>query len=302
MGWSDRIRLKHLQVLIRLCELKSMSDVARQSNMTQPALSKWLKELEDNVGMPLFERHARGIEPLPPALELARQAQGVLSRLDRMGESLDQYRQGFRQQFALGVSPMVAVVYLPDLLRDVYQRHPHCHVRIQEGTLDILGKNLEQGELDLVIGRIDETGRNPDMAFMSLGMVPLCVAVGQSHPLAGRAGLDWEELLDYPWVLPPKSSPMRRRFELALDAQGLQHPHCAIESSYAHTSARLAVDSPFLVPMARSIAQVYPDLRVLALNWSDASLHGQLGLLWRPEDTGQPLLEEIIGWMRGRHA
>src|SRR5690606_8528896 len=120
-----------------LCELKSMSDVARQSNMTQPALSKWLKELEDNVGMPLFERHARGIEPLPPALELARQAQGVLSRLDRMGDNLEQYRQGFRQNFALGVSPMVAVVYLPDLLLDVYQRHPHCHLRIQEGTLDI---------------------------------------------------------------------------------------------------------------------------------------------------------------------
>lgn len=302
MSWSDRIRLKHLQVLIRLCELKSMSDVARQSNMTQPALSKWLKELEDNVGMPLFERHARGIEPLPPALELARQAQGVLSRLDRMGDNLEQYRQGFRQNFALGVSPMVAVVYLPDLLRDVYQRHPHCHLRIQEGTLDILGRNLEQGEVDLVIGRIDETGRNPAMAFTSLGMVPLCVAVGQNHPLADRDDLDWDEALEHPWILPPKGSPMRRRFELALDAQGLRHPHCAIESAYAHTSARLAVNSPFLVPMARSMAQVYPDLRVLELDWGDANLHGQLGLLWRPEDTGQPMLEEITRWLRSKHA
>lgn len=52
MSWSERIRLKHLQVLIRLCEEKSMSDVARQSNMTQPALSKWLKDFEDNIGMP----------------------------------------------------------------------------------------------------------------------------------------------------------------------------------------------------------------------------------------------------------
>lgn len=301
MSWSDRIRLKHLQVLILLCELESMSDVARQSNMTQPALSKWLKDLEENVGMPLFERHARGIVPLPPALELARQAKGVLSRLDRMGVTLEQYRQGFRQQFALGVSPMVAVVYLPELLREVLQCHPQCHIRIQEGTLDILSRQLEQGDLDLIIGRIDELGRNPDMAFLPLGTVPLCVAVGQNHPLAGRADLKWTEVLDHPWILPPKSSPMRRRFELSLDAQGLRHPHCAIESAYAHTSAKLAVDSPFLVPMARSMVQAYPDLRILDLDWTDASLHGQLGLMWRPEDGGQPLLEQIIGWMRQRH-
>ena len=173
MSWSERIRLKHLQVLIRLCEEKSMSDVARQSNMTQPALSKWLKDFEDNIGMPLFERHARGIEPLPAALALVTQAQGVLNRLDRMNATLEQYRQGFRQQFTLGISPMVAAVYLPQLLTYLYERDPQCHIRIQEGTLDVLSRNLEQGELDLVIGRVDEAGRNPAMGYLPLGMVPL---------------------------------------------------------------------------------------------------------------------------------
>lgn len=302
MSWSKRIRLRHLQILIRLCELKSMSDVARQSNMTQPALSKWLKDLEDDAGVILFERHARGIEPLPPALELARQAQGVLSRLDHMGDSLDQYRLGFRQSVTLGVSPMVAVVYLSALMRDIHQRHPYCHFRIQEGTLDILSRGLEQGELDLVIGRIDETGRNPSMAFLHLGLVPLCVAVGQSNPLADRHDLAWDEVSNQPWILPPKGSPMRSRFELALDTRGLHHPRCAIESAHAHTNALMAIDSPFLVPMARTMAQIYPDLRILDLGLEeDTNLHGQLGLLWRPEDTGQLMLKEITDWMLKKH-
>ncbi|AWG36678.1 LysR family transcriptional regulator [Alcaligenes aquatilis] len=297
MSWSERIRLKHLQVLIRLCEQKSMSDVARQSNMTQPALSKWLKDFEDSIGMPLFERHARGIEPLPAALALVSQAQGVLNRLDRMNATLEQYRQGFRQQFTLGISPMVAAVYLPQLLVYLHERDPQCHIRIQEGTLDVLSRNLEQGELDLVIGRVDEAGRNPAMAYLPLGMVPLGVAACRKHPLARQNEVTWEQTLEYPWILPPKNSPMRRSFELSLDAKGLPYPTCAIESAYAHTNARVAVGSDFLVPMTRSMVPVYPELCILELDWSDPRLHGQLGLLWRPQDSGEPMLEEVISWM-----
>jgi hypothetical protein len=49
--------------------------------------------------------------------------------------------------------------------------------------------------------------------------------------------------------------------------------------------------------MTRSMVPVYPELCILELDWSDPRLHGQLGLLWRPQDSGEPMLEEVISWM-----
>jgi DNA-binding transcriptional LysR family regulator len=63
MDWTHRLRLRHLQVLSSLARTGNLSRSAAALNTTQPALSKWLKELEEDVGLPLFERHARGLRP-----------------------------------------------------------------------------------------------------------------------------------------------------------------------------------------------------------------------------------------------
>ena len=63
MDWTYRLRLRHLQVLLSLASTGNLSQSAAALATTQPALSKWLKELEEDVGLPLFERHARGLRP-----------------------------------------------------------------------------------------------------------------------------------------------------------------------------------------------------------------------------------------------
>ncbi|RAD65106.1 LysR family transcriptional regulator, partial [Burkholderia multivorans] len=65
MDWTYRLRLRHLQVLLSLASTGNLSQSAAALATTQPALSKWLKELEEDVGLPLFERHARGLRPTP---------------------------------------------------------------------------------------------------------------------------------------------------------------------------------------------------------------------------------------------
>ena len=63
--WTHRLRLRNLQMLLSLAQTRNMSHSAQALHTTQPGLSKWLKELEADVGLPLFERHARGIHPTP---------------------------------------------------------------------------------------------------------------------------------------------------------------------------------------------------------------------------------------------
>ena len=59
--WTYRLRLRHLETLLHLAQTGNMSQTAEALNTTQPGLSKWLRELEEDIGMPLFERHARGL-------------------------------------------------------------------------------------------------------------------------------------------------------------------------------------------------------------------------------------------------
>ena len=61
MDWTHRLRLRQLQVLLGLARTQNVSHAAAQMNMTEPALSTRLKELETDIGLPLFERHARGL-------------------------------------------------------------------------------------------------------------------------------------------------------------------------------------------------------------------------------------------------
>lgn len=62
-NWAQKLKLQHLQTLIALGEQGNLTHVARMMNITQPALSKWLSQLEDEIGITLFERHSKGLRP-----------------------------------------------------------------------------------------------------------------------------------------------------------------------------------------------------------------------------------------------
>ena len=271
-----------------------MSVVAQEFHLTQPALSKWLKEFEESVGAPLFERQARGIAPLPIALELARQARAIVGRLDRARAIIEQMKQPVSEQIAVGVSPMVGIVLLPAVLRAFHRAHPGAYIHVSEDTLDRLNDQLHSGALDVVIGRIEEGGVPPDLLYQKLSDVPLCLVVDDNHPLAHRPQVGWGDALAYPWIAPPRASPMRKRLELALEAQGLRPPDVQIESSFVHTSARLLQGTEFVVPMSTALARSLGLATTLNVPWTSMRIHGSMGVLWRPEDRDDDLVRDFL--------
>lgn len=293
MDWSYKIRLRNLQMLVRLCELRNVSQVAQEFNITQPALSKWLREFEAHLEAPLFERHARGLEPLPLALELARQARAIVGRLDR-ARAVVQYMKGpVRRQIAVGVSPMAAIALLPGALREFHGRHPEVFVHISEDTVDHLGSRLHSGELDVLIGRLEEEP-TPEVGRELLCDTPLCLAMCHTHPLAREPDAAWERVLEYPWVIPPPGSPFRRLVDLALEAMNRGKPNFLVESAYIHTSARLLEGTDLIAPMSRATAWGVQGLRRLALREFPIDYQGSVDLVWRVEDQGDELIGDFM--------
>ena len=100
MDWTRRLRLQHLQLLVSLMETGNLSGTARAAHTTQPGLSKWLKELEEDVGAPLFERHARGLRPTPYGMTLFNHAQRVLTEMERARQNLEAMRSGSGSRYS----------------------------------------------------------------------------------------------------------------------------------------------------------------------------------------------------------
>ena len=85
MDWTHRLRLRNLKMLLSLAQTRNISHSAAMLNTTQPGLSKWLKDLEDDIGLPLFERHARGLRPTPHGDVLIAHAQRVEAQFSQQG-------------------------------------------------------------------------------------------------------------------------------------------------------------------------------------------------------------------------
>src|SRR3546814_1875811 len=101
MDWTHRLRLRQLQVLLSLADTQNISHSAEQLHVTQPALSKWLKEFETDIGLPLFERHARGLRLTAYGKTLKTFALRLNGELDRSEEHTSELQSLMRISYAV---------------------------------------------------------------------------------------------------------------------------------------------------------------------------------------------------------
>ena len=92
--WTQKLKLHHLQMLVALGEQGNLTQVAKMMNITQPALSKWLSQFEDEVGMVLFERHSKGLRPTEGGKLLLQHAQRLINDMSRSQYEIERFKQG----------------------------------------------------------------------------------------------------------------------------------------------------------------------------------------------------------------
>jgi len=156
MDWTQRLRIRQLHVLAELYNTRNMSRTAARLNMTQPALSKWLAELESDLGVTLFERHAKGLIPTPFSDMLIVHAKAILSEINRTQQDMALMAAGAIGHLALGATPGVAASkVVAGSIVALRLRFPDVFITLSEGVLQDMVQRLREGQLDYVIGRMD---------------------------------------------------------------------------------------------------------------------------------------------------
>jgi DNA-binding transcriptional LysR family regulator len=299
MDWTYRLRLRHLQLLLSLAETGNLSQSATALNTTQPALSKWLKELEKDVGLPLFERHARGLRPTGPGEALIEHARRIEAHLDTARDDMQALREGGSGLVSIGTSGVAAADTVPLAVSRLLSHMPRAQVRLVESTMNQLMPQLARGELDIVVGRSGEQQyEDAQLQSETLYTELIDFVARPNHPLTQKAMLEWDDVLAYSWVVWPQGTPVRNALETALAAAGRALPAHCVESNSSVLNLTLLNNTDLLGVASHRPALRFQQLNALQILPMELQGFGSVSIYWHPENENRAAVAMALEALR----
>ena len=265
--WFIRARLKtrQLLLLVALDEEGNIHRAAQVLNMTQPAASKLLKDLEDVLEVPLFERLPRGMRPTWYGETMIRHARVALSSLNQAHDELEAIKAGRYGQVSVGAITAPGLVLLPPAVALVKQSHPSLRIGVQIETSDVLLDRLAQGKLDMLVARLFAQHDKTDLRYETLTEEPVCAITRPGHPLLSVAHLGLRDVVSAGWIVSPSGSVLRHRFDLMFQEDGLEAPMNVIETSALLFMTKMLQQSDMIAVVATDVARYYAAHGIVSL-------------------------------------
>lgn len=258
-----RLRTRQLLLLDALGREHNLGRAAAALGMSQPAATKLLQQAEDTLGVQLFTRLARGMEPTPAGEVLIRYARQSVVDFGFAREQVAALRSGLRGRLRLGTVPGALPQLLAPALAGYKRQHPRVAVSVLVETSDVMLEALARGDVDLVLGRPTGGHTEDELDILPLLAEPQVAVVRSGHPLLARTPLALEELVRWPWILQPPGAPQRSRFESALREAGLHARLDITETASTVATTSLLEASDMAAVMPASLAAHYARLGVL---------------------------------------
>ncbi|GAC1391000.1 MAG: LysR family transcriptional regulator [Variovorax sp.] len=294
-AWVSHVKMRQLQLLARLQTGGSLLHAAEDLGMSQSAASKLLSALEDDIGMPLFERHARGVTPTPYGEIFLRRAVAVLTELTRAAEEMNDYRRGSRMPLNIGSLLSPSSSFLPAALLRLAREAPDMLLNVKVDTSRALLEGIMESRFDLVIARVRDASRQPELVFEPLVAEPFWAVARPDHPLASKQGLRLDDLMDQPWILPPMGTDLRARLDALCVQNGLPVLTSLIETLSVPLMFSVLRMSDALVLLPKEFAKPYCDAGWLSALPIDLGVRAEnYGLITRRHVAPSPQVRHAL--------
>lgn len=295
--FSQRIRLRHLHTFVAVAQQGTLGRAAETLNLSQPALSKTLSELEQLTGTRLFERGRLGAQLTVPGEQFLTHAVKVLDALNTAGQALNRKEDASADVVRVGALPTAALGILPAAIGRFHQQQKSTSLQVATMNNTMLLAGLKSGEIDLGIGRMSDPELMGGLNYELLFLESLKLVVRPGHPLLQET-ITLSRVMEWPVVVSPKGTVPRQNAEALLQSQGCKMPAGCIETLSASLSRQLTVDYDYVwfVPSGA----VKEDLRqatLVSLPVPTQSAGEPIGILTRvdiPLSTGAQMLIAAI--------
>lgn len=215
---DPRVKLRHIACFLEVARLKSVVRAADALNMSQPAATKTIQELEEILGAQLFDRSRRSLFLTPAGEQFQRYAASSVSALK---QGIDSVRMTDREAIVrVGALPTVSARILPPAVLRLAEGGK-ARARIVTGPNDHLLSLLRAGDVDLVIGRMAEPGEIAGLSFEHLYSEQVVFAVRAGHPLRKLKRFALPAIQPYQILMPPPGAVIRPAVERLLTAHGV---------------------------------------------------------------------------------
>jgi DNA-binding transcriptional LysR family regulator len=286
---------RYLQLLVALDDIRHLGKVAASINVTQPAVSKALAELERGLGLKLFERTARGVHPTVYGECLIRHARVMLADLAQARDELRGLVTGSSGSIRVGTLATAALELLPRGIALLKSRQPGMTVLVREGTVETLLPELWLGNVDLIVGRLPDRRMAQGLGERVLMEEGVKLVVGPHHALARRRRMRWSDLGGYPWVIPPINTLLREPLERAFERHGLSMPVNRIETLSVHVIRGYLNNTDAIAALAADVSTYYASLGLLAILPLDLPrLVRPVGAIWSKQRPLAPGTQALI--------
>ena len=296
--FSQRIRLRHLHTFVAVAQQGTLGRAAETLNLSQPALSKTLNELEQLTGTRLFERGRLGAQLTLVGEQFLTHAVKVLDALNSAGQALNR-KEGLNNDIVrIGALPTAALGILPTVIGQFHKQQKD--ITLQGATMNntMLLAGLKSGEIDIGIGRMSDPELMSGLHYELLFLESLKLVVRPGHPLLQET-VTLSRVMEWPVVVSPKGTVPRQNAEALLQSQGCKMPAGCIETLSASLSRQLTVDFDYVwfVPSGA----VKDDLRrgvLTALPIATQGAGEPIGILTRVDATLTPGTQTLLSAIR----
>jgi DNA-binding transcriptional LysR family regulator len=260
MDWSDRIgrriRLRDLHIVLAVAEAGSMAKASAKLAISHPVVSKTISDLEQTLGVRLFDRHSQGIELTTYGRALLKCGVNVF----------DEMRQGLKQiefladpasgELAVGCPEIIIAGILPAIAERFLQQYPGAQLQVTHADTALMQfDHLRERKVELLIGRLPRPFVEDDLVSEQMFEEPFVAVAGTSSRWARRRSIGLSELIEESWVLPPYDSVPGMLIAEIFRADGLTPPRVSIVSLSAQMTTTLIATGGFVGILPNSVAQ-----------------------------------------------
>ncbi|WP_454862569.1 LysR substrate-binding domain-containing protein [Paraburkholderia fungorum] len=216
------MKIHHLRDFVGIAQARSVRAAARELGLAQPALTRSLHELETELGMPLLERHARGVTLTDAGHAFFRRAQCAMEELRRGRDEVAQIHGQMSGSVAVGMSSAAWLSLMPDAYKDFRSAFPQIRLRLLDGVFAVLEPRLLNGSLDFIVGPRPveplDHGYRVELLFRN----ELVIGCREGHTHADVTDLN--ELIETEWLLSGIRPKAEEELQQLFGARGLRSP------------------------------------------------------------------------------
>lgn len=249
------LKLSHLRLILAIADSGQVSAAAEALNISQPAASRMLHEVESLLKAPLCQRAARGVEMTRFGEAMAKRARSILLEIREASREITELKTGYGGSVNMGSVTGPAISLAVPAIRRVRGMYPAIQINCHVEASNVLARELLSARYDFVIGRLPDEFNPRDFEARPLGVEKSCLVVRADHPLLREPPPGLEQLRHYEWVFQPHGALLRRSIERLFIDSNVPLPDNVVSTPSVLLTMAMVAGSNAIAPIAREVAE-----------------------------------------------